>query len=489
MPAPRTLARLALLCTLHGVGACDADTTPDATPEVEAPAPLDAAPAPAEAVEQPAPVPEPVQAPSQPAQPPRDEPEKTAEPPPPPAEAIELRRADRSFMLYDAPRFSAAFRGKIARGETFEVFEHVEGDAECKAGWAKVGAVAYGCLGRSKVVEGPPPRTLPRIGGNGLTPYRYAKRRSDRPAPVWRSIGALRSGAEPVGELDPDHDYAFVRTRWANRERVLETSTRRVVKQADVRRFHPSSFEGRDLLNDPLPSEGTLAWVVRWPKAYKLDKAHPDAKQAGKLVFQSMIVVDDAPTRRRGVNFYPLHDGSGWVEAAAIRRYVPGEPLEEVGADDVWVDIEVSQQTLTLYRGEDPIFATLISSGTGRDPTPLGLYRMESKLALTDMRSKPGDDDAYHVEAVPWAMYFDGRFALHGAYWHNRFGNRVSHGCVNLSPKDAKRVFDALDPQLPNGWTSVYEHADDLGSLVRVRKGDKVPKDRRHEPRRRNASG
>lgn len=391
-------------------------------------------------------------------------------------------------MLYDAPAFSAAFRGKIARGSTFHVFEHVEGDAECKAGWGRVGVAAFACLGRSAVVPGPSPSPLPHIGSNGLTPFHYAKRRgAEHPAPVWRSRTALRRGDDPVGELELDHDYAFVAMRWANRERVLVDDTRRVVKAADVRRFKPSALEGRDLLNDPLPSEGTLAWVVRWPHAARLSSAHPDAKPSGRLAFQTTVVVDDAPTRKRSLSFYPLHDGTGWVEAKAIRRYIPAEPLADVGPSDVWVDVEVSQQTLTLFRGTTPIFHTVISSGTGTNPTPLGIYRMESKLALTDMRSKPGDDDAYHVEAVPWAMYFDGRFALHGAYWHNRFGNRVSHGCINLSPKDAKRVFEALAPTLPDGWISVYEHEHALGSLVRVRKGTQAPPDRRHEPRRRNA--
>jgi len=389
-------------------------------------------------------------------------------------------------MLYDAPRFSAAFRGKIARGETFAVFEHADGDPECKAGWGRVGTVAFVCLGRSSVTAGPPPRPLPRIGANGLTPFRYAKRRSaDHQAPVWRSRAALKRGDDPVGALEMDHDYAFVRRRWANGERILVDDARRVVKESDVRKFSPSTFEGRDLLNEPLPSEGTLAFVVAWPHAQKLETPHPDAKSSGRLAFQTTVVVTDAPTRKRGKNFYPLHDGSGWVEARAVRRYIPAAPPENVSDTAIWVDVEVSQQTLTLYRGSKPIFLTVISSGTGKNPTPLGLYRMESKHALTDMRSKPGDDDAYHVEAVPWAMYFDGRFAVHGAYWHNRFGNRVSHGCVNLSPKDAKRVFDALDPPLPNGWVSVYEHDEVRGSLVRVRKGTKVPPDRRREPRRR----
>ena len=38
----------------------------------------------------------------------------------------------------------------------------------------------------------------------------------------------------------------------------------------------------------------------------------------------------------------------------------------------------------------------------------------------------------YYTEDVPWVMYFNGDQALHGAYWHNEFGRRRSHGCVNF---------------------------------------------------------
>ncbi len=406
-------------------------------------------------------------------------------------EPREIRRAQRATMLYDAPLFSAAFRGKIARGETFAVYGDSvqDADAQCKDGWGRVGVRAFACLTRSTVTKKPAPRTLPVVPTDRVVPFVYAKRRGpDTPAPIWRSRAALRRGADPIGELDVEHDYAFVAQRWANRERVLVDEGLRTVKEADVRRFRPSELEGRDLATDPLPPEGTLAWVITWPHAPRLEAADPDAEVAGNLEFHATVVLDDTPTRRRGKDFYPLRDGTGWVEASAVRRYIAADPVVGIADDAVWVDVEITQQTLTLWRGSTPSFVTLISSGTGRNPTPLGIYRMESKHALTDMRSKPGDDDAYYVEAVPWAMYFDGRFALHGAYWHNRFGSRLSHGCVNLAPKDAKRVFEALSPALPDGWLTVYEHAEDLGSVVRVRKLRAVPPDRRAPPRKRTAT-
>ena len=97
------------------------------------------------------------------------------------------------------------------------------------------------------------------------------------------------------------------------------------------------------------------------------------------------------------------------------------------------------------------------------------------------MRSRADEDDAYTVEEVPFAQYFDGRYGLHGTYWHNRFGLRTSHGCVNLSAKDAARVFALTTPVMPDGWLTVYEHTDDPGTPVRIRKGSEHPEDKRSD--------
>ncbi|MEM6291088.1 MAG: L,D-transpeptidase [Myxococcota bacterium] len=479
MPLDRPTA--ALCAVLLTSVACDAEPTEPAP----TPAPLDASTRES--------APPPVPPPTAPPRPPAVEADVPPAAPPPADTAVDptLRQAKRAMMLYDAPDFRAAFRGKIARGESFHSYEVVPGDPECRGEWARVGTSAYACLHRSVEVEEPPPRPLPVLGGNGLTPFYYVRRRNpETPAPLWRSRAALRRGADPVGALDLDHDYAFVTRRRSRGGRVLSDAARRTVREADVRRLKPSAFEGRDLITTPLPDSGQLAWVVRWPHAPRFDTTDTTKAPSGSLAFQTMVVVDDAPQMKRGVRVFPLTDGTGWVEAKAIRRYRPTSlPVpDDVEDRTVWLDVELGQQTLAIMRGATPQFVTVVSSGSGQHPTPPGLYRIESKQAFGDMRSRPSDDDPYYVEAVPWVMYFEGRFALHGAFWHNRFGNRVSHGCINLAPKDAARVFDSLEPKLPPGWLTVYEHADDLGTLVRIRKGDApVPDRRRANPRRRTA--
>ena len=62
------------------------------------------------------------------------------------------------------------------------------------------------------------------------------------------------------------------------------------------------------------------------------------------------------------------------------------------------------------------------------------------------------DAGTYAVEQVPWTMYYWGSFALHGAYWHDEFGNVRSHGCTNIPPIDARWLFYWSEPPLPTGW-------------------------------------
>src|SRR5262249_61126793 len=93
----------------------------------------------------------------------------------------------------------------------------------------------------------------------------------------------------------------------------------------------------------------------------------------------------------------------------------------------------------------------------------------QSKHQSTSMVSDKPGQDLYSVADVPWTMYYDGHFALHTSYWHDGFGYPLSHGCINLAPRDARVLYQWSSPDVPPGWTSVYRDEDTPGSLVRVR--------------------
>ena len=132
-----------------------------------------------------------------------------------------------------------------------------------------------------------------------------------------------------------------------------------------------------------------------------------------------------------------------WVEETRIATVTPRTAPPEGVPTDRWIEINVYEQTLAVYEHNRLVFATMISSGTGKFYTRQGLFRIETKLETEDMRGAFAADksDFYYLEDVPWTMYYDGSRAMHGAYWHDGFGFKQSHGCVSLSVADAYWLF------------------------------------------------
>jgi hypothetical protein len=79
------------------------------------------------------------------------------------------------------------------------------------------------------------------------------------------------------------------------------------------------------------------------------------------------------------------------------------------------------------------------------------------------------DQPSYSVATVPWTQFYKKDFALHTAYWHDRFGTPRSHGCVNLSPADARFLYFWSEPSVPPGWSMAHGVTERPGSLIRVR--------------------
>jgi len=107
-----------------------------------------------------------------------------------------------------------------------------------------------------------------------------------------------------------------------------------------------------------------------------------------------------------------------------------------VTLNEVWVDVNLSQQKLYVYKGVDLLNSFIISSGTSSFPTVTGQYRIYAKLASQTM-SGPG----YFLPDVPYVMYFYQGYALHGTYWHSNFGTPMSHGCVNMQTSDVQWIY------------------------------------------------
>lgn len=130
-----------------------------------------------------------------------------------------------------------------------------------------------------------------------------------------------------------------------------------------------------------------------------------------------------------------------WVEARKVAQVLINTTPPPGVTTGRWIEVDLAEQTLSVYENNQLIFATVIASGLEPFWTRPGLFQIYQKKETETMRNNDLSD-FYYLDNVPWTMYYDGARALHGAYWRTRFGYPQSHGCVNLSVGDAHWLFN-----------------------------------------------
>lgn len=120
---------------------------------------------------------------------------------------------------------------------------------------------------------------------------------------------------------------------------------------------------------------------------------------------------------------------------APSRPLTPMERLKQSGKR--WIEIDTSRQRLFAWEGNKQVYAVIVSTGKASTPTPSGVFAIQSRHRYARMRGV-----GYDIPDVPYTMYYSGNYAIHGAYWHNRFGTPVSRGCVNVAVDHAKWLFE-----------------------------------------------
>jgi hypothetical protein len=131
-----------------------------------------------------------------------------------------------------------------------------------------------------------------------------------------------------------------------------------------------------------------------------------------------------------------------WVEQRMVAKVTPDLTPPEGVVGDRWISVNLYEQTLAVYEGGQLIFATAASTGRNGWWTQPGLFQVWARLDRDNMTGGIPGENYYFLEDVPWVLYFDQARALHGTYWHNRFGTPTSRGCVNLTPADAHWIYN-----------------------------------------------
>jgi len=199
-----------------------------------------------------------------------------------------------------------------------------------------------------------------------------------------------------------------------------------------------SSFQG--LLFDRLP-ENDFGWIVDLTNPRR-EPSYNASFVNEKLIRETIVQVYDQ-VEGEGTTWFMIGLGK-WVEQRVIRVVSPRLSPPEGIENGRWIEINLYEQTLTVYEDNRLIFATLIGSGYDPYYTQPGLFQIQEKIEIETMTGafETGKVDYYLLENVPWTMYYDGPRALHGAYWRALFGYELSHGCVNQSVADAHWLFD-----------------------------------------------
>jgi lipoprotein-anchoring transpeptidase ErfK/SrfK len=358
-----------------------------------------------------------------------------------------------------------------------------------------------------------------------------------------RHTGLALVGSFPTGPESLERRFAI-------------TSDLRLAPGSKIKPDTGSPFHGVEL-NDELTLP--LAFIrVEGARAYKIIKGKVVA--AGDLGRRSLHALTGKMRTVEGVKYYRTRD-KRWLHQLDVGLAVaPSSWPEDAEKGKKWLEISIGNQTLVLWEGKRPIYATLVSTGQAglEDPkkttaTVRGVFRIRNKhitatmdsnesssvggkanttafastapAAIEDSAPKPaaqketskgaksskatadakakggkgakggkasgdsksgkapaktdaskaapdaskvprkGDGEygvtkrrgegTFQLRDVPYIQYFESGYALHAAYWHDVFGTPRSHGCVNLSPVDAHRLFLWTDPAVPEGWHAI----------------------------------
>ena len=137
----------------------------------------------------------------------------------------------------------------------------------------------------------------------------------------------------------------------------------------------------------------------------------------------------------------PDSDGDLYLDGTEVAAsYDPLNPDPGIKAEKL-IKVNIAEQKLEYYFNNKLIDSFLISSGVKGMDTPLGEF---SILGKEDSKDYGGTGYDFHYPDTKWNLHFTTdyyRYYIHGAYWHDNFGNKMSHGCVNVHYHDMELLY------------------------------------------------
>lgn len=296
------------------------------------------------------------------------------------------------------------------------------------AGYAPGGSeLSEDCLQMMKAFPKPLVAQIPK---DGYTLSNYSFWRVTHESPnMYAAPGGHVVRQMPAG-------FNFVRAVDTSVEGWVQIESGEWMSTEDIRDYQPSRFTGVQPLNG---LKYPFAWVLGDLMTVPQPGA-PQSMETGRYAARYELVNIFAEAKDENGWSWFMVGPDEWIEQRSLAIAKRTERPE--GVSGRWVAIDLYEQTLVAYEDDVPVFATLVSSGLPGWDTNEGVFQVWAHIARDGMSGATGAPDAYALQSVPWVMYFDNDISLHGTYWHDGFGYRHSHGCVNLSISDARFVFD-----------------------------------------------
>jgi len=267
-------------------------------------------------------------------------------------------------------------------------------------------------------------------------------------APVYNSMedalknkkgNAVRRVASPFSYI------SYIDSAVVDGKRVYMVAPGEWMTAHDVSRVTAPVFQGLQFSETP---QHTFGWVLTYLSQNsvvetKMTPGYDTEDYTGHVLHNYDLVWIYDTAEASGMEWYKLGPDE-WVPDKVVARVIPNNTPPAGVEGNRWIEINLYEQTISIYEDFHLVFATLVASGLEPLWTRPGLFQIYDKLESTPMRGSFEADgsDAYYLEDVPWTMYFDEARALHGAYWRANLGFPQSHGCVNMSIGDSHWIFD-----------------------------------------------
>lgn len=182
-----------------------------------------------------------------------------------------------------------------------------------------------------------------------------------------------------------------------------------------------------------------------------------------RLYFSQILWVDSVRITDAGAIQYRVNERYGnpgdmfWAPAEAFRPITQEEitPISpEVEDKRIVVRKLWHEQILSCYERDTEVYYCRVSTGKSEDATPASAvgspgFQIWRKLHSLHM-SGGTNDQGWDLPGIGWTSLFHGDgVAIHSTFWHNNFGEPMSHGCVNCAPDDAKWIYRWTQPSVP----------------------------------------